>query len=217
MMKKINIAIVDDHNLFRNGLKLLLKKTSDDFIENIFEASNGQEFIQLMRLKKIDLALMDIAMPVLDGVETSKIALTKNPDLKIIALTMYSDDSYYKKMIDVGVNGFLLKEADINDVIDAIKTVIDGNNYFSSEILYNILRNKPLTKRENTVDCNLSERELEILQMICQGMSNQEIGDKLFLSKRTVDKHRANILEKTNCKNTANLVAFSIKNNIVNV
>jgi DNA-binding NarL/FixJ family response regulator len=214
-MNKINIAIVDDHNLFRTGLKLLLTKTAKDFVDKIFEASNGKEFIELIGIEKIDLALMDIAMPALDGVETTKQALLLQDDLKIIALTMYSDDSYYKKMIDAGVSGFLLKEAEINEVISAIKTVIDGNNYFSVEILCNLVKNKEKTTVIKPIDCDLSERELEILYFICQGFSNQEIGNKLFLSKRTVDKHRANILEKTNCKNTANLVAFSIKNNLV--
>lgn len=216
-MKKISIAIVDDHKLFRNGLKLLLKKTANEIIENIYEASNGQEFIHLMKIKKIDLALMDIAMPILDGIETSKLALDINKDLKIIILTMYSDEKYYKKMIDIGVNGFVLKESDIGDVTDAIKAVIEGNNYFSSEILYNLLKNPKSVDNENHADCNLSEREKEILYFICQGFSNQEIAEKLYLSKRTIDKHRSNILEKTNCKNTANLVAFSIKNNIVKV
>jgi len=216
-MEKINIAIVDDHNLFRKGLKLLLSKSANSLINNIYEYSNGKDFINDLDLKKTELVLMDIAMPEMDGIETSIKALKIKPNLNIIALTMYSDENYYNSMINAGVKGFLLKEAEINEVIKAINTVISGNNYFSVDVLCNIIKQKNTQNTILPIDCDLSDREIEVLHEICNGLSNQEIANKLFLSKRTVDKHRANILAKTNCKNTANLVVFAMKNNLVKI
>jgi len=214
MMGKITLAIVDDHNLFRNGLKLLLHKSAGDFIGEILEATNGHEFLQLLDSHKIDLVLMDISMPEMNGIEATQLAMEKNKNLKIVALTMFNDNDYYYKMINAGVKGFLLKEAEIQEVIFVMKTVMQGNSYFPVDILCNIIKNKDNETTEQDV---LSDREIEILKMICQGLSNHDIGRKLFISKRTVDKHRANILMKTNCKNTANLVMYAVKYNLVNV
>jgi len=214
-MEKINLALVDDHNLFRNGLKLLLNKVSGELFENIYEATNGLEFLQLLAQHPVDIALMDISMPVMNGIEATQKALEMNSGLRVIALTMFNEHDYYSKMINAGVKGFLLKEAEIDEVLNAIKAVSGGNNYFSVEILCTIIKkqNEPQGKNEY----NLSGRELEILYLICQGLSNKDIAKKLFLSKRTVDKHRYNILEKTDCKNTANLVMFAVKNQLVHI
>jgi len=125
---------------------------------------------------------------------------------------MYSEEEYYFKMINAGVKGFLIKDSTINEVREAIRIVANGGNYFSQEILYKLIKKGPeLNKNDET----LSERETEILTLICRGESNQEIADKLFLSKRTVDKHRANILDKTNCRNTACLVVYALKWDLV--
>jgi DNA-binding NarL/FixJ family response regulator len=213
-MDKITLAIVDDHNLFRNGLILLLRKSASSFVGEIYEATNGNEFLRLIDQHKIDLVLMDISMPEMNGIEATQRAIAKDKNLKIIALTMFNDNDYYLKMINAGVKGFLLKEAEIQEVIFVMKTVMQGNSYFPVDILCNIIKNKD----NEAVDTNgLSDRELEILKMICQGLSNRDIARKLFLSKKTVDKHRANILVKTNCKNTANLVMYAIKYNLVEV
>ncbi len=210
------IIIVDDHTLFRNGLKILLN--SLDNYNVVGEAADGEEFISLLEKQHdADLVLLDIDMPVMDGIEAARIALQKYPDLKIITLSMYGEEDYYYKMVDAGVKGFLLKNSDMNEVKNALETVYEGGNYFSSELLQtlvNSLRSNTKTK-ETRVD--LSEREIEILILICQGFSNQEIADQLFISKRTVDKHRANILEKSECKNTAQLVMYAIKNQLVEI
>jgi len=216
-MKPINIAIVDDHNLFRNGLRLLLNKSCSHLIHTIYEATNGVEFLSLLEKNKIDLALMDIAMPFMNGIEATEKALIKDKNIKIIALTMYDDDDYYFRMIKAGVKGFLLKESDINEVKKAIETVIKGNSYFSVDTLCNLIKKKENVKNSENNTFDLTARELEILYFICQGLSNNEIAEKLFISKRTVDKHRSNILFKTNCKNTANLVMFAIKNDLVQI
>jgi len=211
-MNSIQLMIVDDHKLFRDGLKLLLKNQS--FISDIFEASSGDEFLELLPLIKPDVVVMDIAMPGMNGIDATRKAIELFPDIKIIALSMYADEQYYSNMIAAGAKAFLLKNSDIEEVQNAIVSVCEGKNYFSQEIMYNLVKNiNQVKKTINTPD--LTERELEILFLICKGLSNQEIGDSLFISKRTVDKHRANILEKTNNNNTASLVMWAIRNGLV--
>ena len=218
-LKKLRIYIVDDHMLFREGLKSLL--STQDFVHHIYEASSGRDFIENLSFVDCDLVLMDIEMPEMNGIEATEQALRIRPDLKVIVLSMYGDEQYYYKMVDVGVKGFVLKNSGIEKVIAAIRAVAAGENYFSEELLVNILNNmrdggqhKP---EPETPDNEISERELEILYHVCLGLSNQEIADKLFISKRTVDKHRANLLSKTGCRNTAALVMYAIKNKMINI
>ena len=216
-MEYKKIILVDDHTLFRNGLKLLIHNTPNFRV--IAEASNGKEFIDLLsKEEKPDVVLLDIAMPEMDGIEAAAIALEKYPDLPIITLSMYGEEDYYFKMVSLGVKGFLLKNSDIHEVCSALESVVEGGTYFSQELLFNLVSNLRSSSLAGTEDNSmLSERELEILLLICKGFSNQEIADELFISKRTVDKHRANILSKTNCKNTANLVVYAIKNRLVEI
>ncbi len=209
------IIIVDDHTLFRNGLRILLNNLKN--YQVVGEAANGQEFIELIDHTDADLILLDIDMPIMDGIQATKIALQKIPDLKIITLSMYGEEDYYYKMVDAGVKGFLLKNSDMTEMKDALETVYNGGNYFSSELLQTLVNSLRSSSRTKEQHAELSERETEILILICQGMSNQEMADQLFISKRTVDKHRANILEKSQCKNTAQLVMYAIKNQLVEI
>ena len=204
--------IVDDHKLFRDGLKLLLK--SHPFICEISEASSGEEFLEYLPKIKPDVVIMDISMPGMNGIDATKKAIGMMPNLKVIALSMYGDEEYYSNMISAGAKAFLLKNSDIDEVYNAILSVCEGRNYFSQEIMYNLVKNISQVKKTVTTP-DLTEREIEILFFICKGLSNQEIGDKLFISKRTVDKHRANILEKTGNNNTASLVMWAIKSGII--
>lgn len=206
------ILIVDDHTLFRNGLKLLLQHYLPDSV--IIESSNGEEALLRVTNKMPDIILMDINMPVMNGVESTRKIIEMNPEACIIALTMHGDESYYYQMIDAGAKGFLLKSSKPDDVLDAIKQVCQGKHYFSEEIMYSVIRNLNKSDTE-TPDIQLSSRETEVLKMICAGLSNQEIGDKLFISKRTVDNHRASLLEKTQSKNTAQLVMYAIKTGVI--
>jgi DNA-binding NarL/FixJ family response regulator len=213
-LEKITVILVDDHQLFREGLKLMLNLNPK--IGSIYQAANGIEFLELLEKITPDVVLMDIDMPLMDGVEATKRALLSNQNLRIIALSMYGEDEYYIKMIEAGARGFILKNSDIEVVEEAISTVMAGQNYFSSEVMANLVLHLN-QKRTEEAKTELTERESEILYHICKGLSNQEIADTLFLSKRTVDKHRENILSKTNVKNTAGLVMYAIKHGIIQV
>ncbi|TDN99849.1 response regulator [Sunxiuqinia elliptica] len=213
--RQYQIILVDDHTLFRNGLRILLNNQQEYTI--CAEAANGEEFLELLDKQKPDLVLLDIDMPVMDGIEAANRALKKYPELKIITLSMYGEEDYYYKMVDAGVKGFLLKNSDINEVKAAMQTVLEGGSYFSSELLQNLVSSLRSKSQQHEKQNVLSERETEILILICQGFSNQEIADQLFISKRTVDKHRSNILEKSESKNTAQLVMYAIKNQLVEI
>jgi len=164
-----------------------------------------------------EVVLMDIEMPVMNGIDATKEAICKFPDLNIITLSMFGEEEYYYKMIDAGVKGFILKNSNIDEVVKAIRTIRNGGTYFSQEILYNVVKNIREVSKTDPFQLQLSTRELEILDLICKGLSNQEIGNELNISKRTVDKHRANILSKTDTKNTANLVMFAIEHKLIEV
>lgn len=211
---RVRIALVDDHSLFRTGLRGLLSQRSD--YEVVADVGSGEEFLALLPALDVDVVFMDISMPGIDGCETTRRALEQCPYLRIITLSMYGDEHYYSLMVESGASGFLLKDSDIEEVYAAVDMVVAGDSYFSSVLLGSMTRNMimldvPIASDEDA----LSDREIEVLVEVCRGLSNQEIADKLFISKRTVDKHRANIMEKTGCCNTANLVVYAIKNHLV--
>jgi len=209
----MKILLVDDHTLFRNGLKMLLDTLPG--YEVTGEASNGKEFLGLIANSEYDIVFLDIEMPEINGIEAAKRAIELKPDLKIITLSMYGDEEYYDQMVDAGAKGFLLKNTNLQEVKTAIDTVMNGGNYFSQELMQSLLRSYKSIRDVKEPEAELSDREIEILLLICSGLSNQEIGDQLFISKRTVEKHRANIHSKTNCKNTAGLVMYAIKNQLI--
>ncbi|MCX6239935.1 MAG: response regulator transcription factor [Bacteroidia bacterium] len=209
----MEILLVDDHTLFRNGLKMLLDTLPG--YEVTGEASNGKEFLGLVAKYDYDIVFLDIEMPEINGIEAARRAIEIKPELKIITLSMYGDEEYYDQMVDAGAKGFLLKNTNLQEVKASIDTVMNGGNYFSQELMQSLLRNYKSVRETKEPEAELSEREIEILLLICSGLSNQEIGDHLFISKRTVEKHRANILCKTNCKNTAGLVMYAIKNQLI--
>jgi len=210
---KYKVMLVDDHKLFRKGLRMLIDALNR--FEVAWEASTGVEFLNLLDQGKPDVVMLDIAMPEMDGIEAARLALAKYPDLRIITLSMFGEQDYYFKMVDAGVKGFLLKNSDFTEVRMALETVVEGGNYFSRELLMNLVNSLKNSPEELTPDSPLSDREKEIILLICKGMSTQEIADSLCLSKRTVDSHRANILLKTGCRNTASLVVYAIKEKLV--
>ncbi|MDA3882914.1 MAG: response regulator transcription factor [Bacteroidales bacterium] len=213
-MKKISVYIVDDHTLFREGLTFLLSQS--DFIDSVTDFENGSDFLKHIQTHKPDVVLMDIEMPEIDGITVTRKALAMHPDILIIALSMYGYEQYYTEMIDAGAHGFLMKNSQFHAVQEAIQEVYKGNDYFSPEILDSIIKNL-YKKKEHKTTLELTEREIEILYNICKGYSNAEIGETLSISKRTVDKHRENLLLKTASKNTAGLVVYAIKNGVFEI
>ena len=217
----IRKALVDDQSLFRRGLKVLLSARPD--FEVVADAGSGEEFLAMLPTARPDVVFMDYAMPAMNGAETSERALALCPDMKIITLSMFGDNAYYSRMVSSGAKGFLLKDSEFDEVVEAVETVHAGGTYFSASLLESLSHSiRSAAAGDDAADAvaecdRLSDREVEILVAICQGLSTQEIADRLFISKRTVDKHRANILEKSGCKNTASLVVYAIRHRLVEV
>jgi len=207
-MKKPGIIIVDDHKLFRSGLKYILEESG--LYQVMAEASNGAEFLDLLGDIAPDLVILDINMPVMNGIEAAKRAISIFPDLPILILSMHSESEYYTTLLDTGVKGFVLKDADNEEFFTAIQKVLRGGTYFSQELLLNIIRKESQT---NTV--KLTRREREVLELLSKGHSNQEISVFLNISQRTVERHRTILLKKTGSRNSVSLIVYAIKNKLV--
>jgi len=213
MENQIRLIIVDDHEIFRAGLKMALSKLK--YIQIVGEAGNGREFLELIKNNRPDIVLMDIQMPLLNGIDASREALKQYPDLKIIALTMFNDESYIQSMMDVGAKGFLIKNINKDTLDKAIQMVNLGGNYYSEELFNFFTRRVVHEDKSAKPEIQLTNREKEVLQFLAEGLSNKEIADKMYVSERTIVGHKTNILAKTGCKNTVNLLAFAIKNDLI--
>lgn len=209
-MEIIGVIIVDDHLIFRKGLRIVLNEIP--FVKVIAEASDGNELLNILKKNTADIVLMDINMPGISGIEATKKLKEKYPDTEVIALTMHEEIGYFNKMIEAGAKGFLLKKITKEQLEAAIKAVFYGETFFSEEF---VLSTKPKYTPPKNLNVDISEREIEVLKLIAKGYSNQEIADKLFLSKRTVDGHKARLFEKTGAKNAPNLIMFALKNGLI--
>lgn len=205
----MKVIVVDDHEFFRKGLVYVLNRLK--YVELIGEATNGQEFLNILDKNIPDIVLMDISMPNLSGIEASKLALAKYPDLKIILLSSHQDEQFLEAGIEAGIKGFLLKNIDKEILEHALQVVAQDKPFYSDEFLPYFTK-QYLSSKNSSNSIQLSKREMEILQLIGAGFTNQEIADKLFISLRTVTNHRASMYQKTNTNNTAGLLAISIKN-----
>ena len=208
-MSRINVLLTDDHQIIIDGLKSLLKN-SDEIIVAA-EANNGREALRILGLLSIDVLLMDIDMPVMNGIEALKEIRKQFRDVKVIILSMHNEAGMIKSLIDLGANGYLLKSCSQDELIGAIRKVASGQSYFSTDVTLALL--KPANpEQKNEI---LTERETEILKLIAAGFSNKEIGDQLYISHRTVDTHRTNLMKKLDVSNIAGLISYAIKNGIV--
>jgi len=215
MEEKLKIFIVDDHEFFRNGLKMVVNRLK--YAKVTGEASNGKEFLDLLTKEEPDIVLIDIQMPLMNGIDATRAALEDYPDLKIVALTMFDDEEYVQSMIDAGAKGFLLKNI-TKDILDqALQAVQAGKNYYSPELFDFFTKKVSSEPRSDEEDIQLTRREKEVLQLICDGLSNKEIADRLFISERTVVGHKSNLLAKTNTKSSVGLLSYAIKNKLVEV
>jgi DNA-binding NarL/FixJ family response regulator len=211
-MEIIKIIIADDHVIFRKGLFTILNEINN--IKVVGEASNGHELLEILKKTAADVILMDIRMPKMDGIEATKKVRALYPGIKIIALTMYEEISYFNKMSEVGASGFLLKKTNQDELEKAILTVLADGNYYSEEFISNLEKQQVASVSKKT-EVILTDREQEVLELICKGMSNPEIAKHLGLSQRTIDGHRARLFEKTGAKNAPHLVMFAIRNGLI--
>ncbi len=217
-MNKVNIVIADDHKLFRKGIIALL--SDFDFIGEIGEASNGAELLELLSDMVIlpDVILLDLRMPVMDGVEAQQKIRNLYPDVKVIILTMEDDEQYILHLISEGVNGYLLKNADPEDMEKAILKVIEKGFYFSDDISMLVLKNlNKKDKAEAVFNPDFTEKELKILKLICKEYSNSEIAEACDISIRTVEGYRQKLVDKSGAKNIAGLVILAFKYNWVSL
>jgi len=215
-MANTKILLADDHKIIRDGIKNML----EDLVgfEIAAEAENGQQAVDLCESELIDLVIMDITMPKMNGIEATQLIRENHPDIKILALTMMKDDEHIRDMIRAGASGYILKSSGQDELIEAINIILEDKHYFSDEtthsIMMDLVKNKGQRTHTNSHE-DLTDRELEVLTLICDEYTNQEIAAKLFISVRTVDAHRRNLLQKTGAKNTAGLVRYAVKNNLL--
>lgn len=215
-MEKINLLIADDHKIFREGLAELLKKEKEIKVMGL--VGNGSEVKDALNTNEINVVLMDITMGETNGIELTAEVKNIYPDLKVLALSMHEEKNYIVKMLEAGASGYILKNAGKEEMLNAIHTVANGNTYFSSQVsakLLEHLTNPGAAKKQGHEGTPLSDREVEVLKLIANEYSNPEIAEKLFISVRTVDTHRRNLLDKIGAKNTAGLVKYTLQNNML--
>jgi DNA-binding NarL/FixJ family response regulator len=217
-METIKIVLVDDHRIFRDGLKSLLSEV--DFIEVIGEASGGSELLELLKNIKPDLVIVDISMKDISGIEVSKQITALYPEIKIMILSMHTNEEFVINAIKAGVNGYLSKDASRDELLDAIKIIYEGGECYSKLVSDNFLKSyvkKYKAEHSLLENKTLTQREIEILKLAAVGLTNKEIADKLFISNKTVDCHKNNIVQKLKLKNTAEMVLYAVKNKIIEV
>ena len=212
-MNKVKIALVDDHTIFRSGLKMILSGKSN--YEVVIEADNGKSLLEQVKVITPNIVLLDISMPVLDGHKTALHLKKEYPDIKILVLSMLGDENYYYKMIHAGANGFVLKNSDVDELMRAIDEVNKGNNYFSQDFLKKMVLK--INNPEIDSKLKLSDKEKEVLQFICNGYTNKEISEELCLSIKSIERYRNALLQKTHTRNTAQLVRDAIINKLIDL
>lgn len=215
-MKTIKIAIADDHKIYRDGLKVGL--AADGGLEVVLEAENGEDLINGLEASTPDVILMDLKMPIMDGMEATKEIRKNFNSIKVLVVTMYDDDKFIIHLMENGANGYLLKNADSDEIRKSIHAVYE-NGYYFNDLVNRALLKKLVLKRDFKPSFNqnieFTERELEVLKLICEEKTAAEIGKEIFLSPRSIEGIRTKLIEKVGVRNTAGLVMFAIKNGIV--
>lgn len=217
-MNNIRVLVVDDHDIVRYGICSVLKSSAD--VDVVGEASNGVEAVSKFEELNPDVMLLDISMPEMNGIETTRTIIKKYPDARILILTMHLNEEYLNQVLSAGASGYILKNTEIGEMLNAIRSVAKGKQIFSDPIS-SIMTEKYVRSAQYGADHkdsgmpNLTKRETEILQKIADGKTSQEIAEVLFISPRTVDTHRANLIQKLGVKNSAGLVRYAIENQLV--
>jgi DNA-binding NarL/FixJ family response regulator len=215
-MSKIKIAIADDYKIYRDGLKVGL--SSDENLEVMMEADNGEDLMKALEITTPDVILMDLKMPIMDGMEATIAVRKKYPAIKVLVVTMYEDDKFIIHLMENGANGYLLKNTEPDEIIKSIYAVFE-NGYYFNDVVNKALLKKLVLKNNLKPSFNqnveLTERELEVLKLICAEKTAAEIAKEIFLSPRSVEGIRQRLIEKIGVRNTAGLVMFAVKNNMV--
>lgn len=214
-LKMKEVLLVDDHEMIRDAISVFFDENNSFTIKA--QASNGKEALQILESNQFDLIITDINMPEMDGVEFIGQVKKSNPDQIILVLTMMNDIVKVKKLIGMGINGFLLKNSPKKELFEAVDKVLMGEDYYSKDVYELLISNisKRKSSKRLTYEIPLSDREKEILILIASDLSNKEIADKLFISTRTVETHKGNLLQKTGCKNIAGLVMYGVEKGII--
>jgi two-component system, NarL family, response regulator NreC len=210
------VLIADDHGIVRQGLRALLEKSPD--VSVVGEASDGRDAVRLAAELRPNIVVMDIAMPMLNGVDATSQILSRDPEIKVIILSMHSDESYILRALSAGAKGYLLKDSAEGDILPAVQTVAKGRPYFSPVIASTLLDEYLQTMKKNKVRDSydlLSEREKEVLQLLAEGKSNKEVASVLNLSPYTIESHRTSLMQKLNLHNTAEIVLYAVRKNII--
>ena len=210
---KIKVMIADDHQLFREGLCILLSESEE--IEIVAQAQNGKNAVTMAGKFNPDIVLMDIGMPVMNGVEATRLLQKNFPSIKVIALSMHTEKHFVKEILEAGAYGYLFKDCNYQQLIEAITTVNSGKKYLSETITQVLIQDYVSKERVQNLNPELSERESEILKLFAEGKSNREIADLLYISIKTVGSHKQNLLEKLDLKTTTDLVKYAIKKGII--
>lgn len=215
-MKKLKVLIADDHKMFRQGVMNILNDTGE---VEVTEAESGDELMEKLKTQKPDVILMDINMPGINGIEATKLVKKKYPAIKVMAVSTSDEENYIIEMLKAGAMGYVLKSTGVDELLEAIKVVSRGDSYFCKEasnvILFQLDKIKKGRTQKQETDVPLTDREIEVLKLIAEGLTNKEIGERLFISTRTVDTHRRNLHQKLNIKNAAGLVNYAIKNKLL--
>jgi DNA-binding NarL/FixJ family response regulator len=215
-MGKIKIAIADDYKIYRDGLKVGL--SADENLDVIMEADNGEDLMKELEKQSPDVIIMDLKMPIMDGMEATKAVRKKYPSIKVLVVTMYEDDKFIIHLMENGANGYLLKNAEPEDIRKSIYAVHE-NGYYFNDLVNKALLKKLVLKNNFKPSFNqnveLTERELEVLKLICEEKTAVEIGKEIFLSPRSIEGIRQRLIEKVGVRNTAGLVMFAVKNGII--
>lgn len=215
-MYDIRLVIADDHEIFRDGLALMLSRQPN--INLVGQAGDGRELLELLATTEVDVVMTDLKMPLMDGITATRTLLQRYPHVRIIALSMFDEEELIVEMLEAGAKGYLLKNADKQEIIEAITSVYDDKIFYcrqtSSKLAAMIVKSR-FNPYRDAPPITFTDREKEIIRLICLQYTAQQIGEKIFLSKRTVEGHRTRILEKMNVKNTAGVVVFALKNNLI--
>jgi DNA-binding NarL/FixJ family response regulator len=204
----IRVILAEDHDILRDGLQSILADNNE--IKVVAEASNGKALIDLLQTTPADIVLMDINMPVMNGIEATRYITEHYKNIKVVALSMMDNTNYLQQMMNAGAKGYILKSTGKNDMVYAIKQVMKNIPFISPELLI-----KQEEDNAGPAKAKLTKRELQVLELLAEGLTNKEIADKIFLSKRTIETHRKNLIDKTGSKNTSALIKYAISHGII--